>query len=443
MSNIRMTRIGLLALASGLLTACATPSTKQVDLAPELVQLEEARQRQMALDAQHQHQKRLSDLAYPLLTGAISLCTEDRAPLMGMHFRNVYSWENEAWRNAARGALGIGDSIEVVAVANGSAASHAGIRPGDVLLQVGDHHVGEGKVALKGLTEWVEEFKKSGTDHLPVVIRRGDERRELSLDGIPQACDYPAQVVADNSLNAFADGESIYVTSGMMRFAEDDELKVVLAHELAHNAAGHIDARKTNAILGAIVGAVADVAAAAGGVNTGGAYTSQGAQAGAQAYSQDFEREADYIGMYAMALAGYEYSESPEFWRHMASANPGSIALASTHPTTAERFVRLEYTVQELDGKRAAGDSLRPDPEEVKAKSYAGPDGASFTFQEGEYQHPRKRTGKLGDDREKCAEQLLEKSTSPTYGKSALTGRALHQCLTEEMGWSPARGGGF
>lgn len=42
-----------------------------------------------------------------------------------------------------------------------------------------------------------------------------------------------------SALNAFADGDPIYVTTTMMRFAEDDELHVVLARELAHNAMGH------------------------------------------------------------------------------------------------------------------------------------------------------------------------------------------------------------
>jgi predicted Zn-dependent protease len=37
----------------------------------------------------------------------------------------------------------------------------------------------------------------------------------------------------------------------MLRFTgKDDELAVVVAHEIAHNAMGHIDAKKKNATLG-------------------------------------------------------------------------------------------------------------------------------------------------------------------------------------------------
>jgi len=432
-------RPGLLLSLAALVTACATPTTKQVELAPDLVNLEKARQRQLALETQSEHQKRLSDLAYPLLTGAVPLCHDDVAPLLGMQYRSVYYWKDEEWRDAARGALGVGDSVQVVDVAAGSPAARAGLEPGDILIDVGDHTVGAGEDALKDLAEWVRDFQESGADHVDVTYLRGGEAHTVSLAGIPPACNYPTLVVTDNTLNAFADGSRIFVTTGMMRFARDKELEVVLAHELAHNAMGHIEAKKKNALLGGILGALADVAvAASGGYPTN--YTAEGMQAGAEAFSQDFEREADYVGMYAMALAGYDYTEAPEFWRRMAAANPQTIALATTHPTSAERFIRLEYTAQELDAKEAGGLALRPDLASDSARSYRGPDGESLTFEKGDYRHPTKPPSAFDDDRHACAEHLLEEaSTAGGPGERALTPKALHTCLTKEYGWEPTR----
>jgi predicted Zn-dependent protease len=83
----------------------------------------------------------------------------------------------------------------------------------------------------------------------------------------------------------------------MMRFANDAELVGVLGHEIAHNAMGHIEARKKNALLGGLLGAILDVAAATQGVNTQGQNTANFMAAAARAFSQDFEREADYVGM--------------------------------------------------------------------------------------------------------------------------------------------------
>ena len=195
---------------------------------------------------------------------------------------------------------------------------------------------------------------------MPVTYRRAGTVRNATID-LEATCGYDAVVVIDGALNAYADGSTVVVTSTMMRFADDHELAVIVAHELAHNAMGHIDAKRSNAILGAVLGALGDVALAAGGVNTGGAYTQQGAQAGAQAHSPDCEREADYLGLYAMALAGLRLDDAPTFWRHMAQADPSSIGLAYSHPTTAERFVRMREIIEEIRRKRDAGQPLRPE----------------------------------------------------------------------------------
>jgi hypothetical protein len=44
--------------------------------------------------------------------------------------------------------------------------------------------------------------------------------------------------------------------------------------------------------------------------------------------------------------------------RQSEQINPAAIAYASTHPTTAERFVRLRATIEEIDAKMIAGSEL-------------------------------------------------------------------------------------
>jgi hypothetical protein len=50
----------------------------------------------------------------------------------------------------------------------------------------------------------------------------------------------------------------------------------------------------------------------------------------------------------------------------MAQESPGSIKVAASHPTTAERFVRLEQAAEEIAGNQAAGEEFvpakRPEP---------------------------------------------------------------------------------
>ncbi len=174
-------------------------------------------------------------------------------------------------------------------------------------------------------------------------------------------CNLGSSVTIEGDINAYADGRNIFFPWAMMRFANDDELRAVVSHEIAHNAMGHIEARKKNALVAGLFGAIADVALAAQGYNSQRQNTRTFMQAGAAAFSQDFEREADYVGMYIMARAGVPLVGGPNLWRQFAQINPSAIGYASTHPTTAERFVRLRSAIQEIETKRQAGRELMPD----------------------------------------------------------------------------------
>jgi predicted Zn-dependent protease len=190
---------------------------------------------------------------------------------------------------------------------------------------------------------------------LSLVVRR--RNAEVSITATPEiVCAYPVALIQDDSLNAFADGNAIYITQGMYRFAQaDEELQLIIAHELAHNAEGHIDRKRGNALLGGIV----DVVAAAYGVDTGGAFSN----ATSRLYSQDFEREADYVGMYMLGRAGVATFEAANFWRRMAAEYPASIRgyYGSTHPASAERWTNIDAAHAEIGRKLEAGSTLLPE----------------------------------------------------------------------------------
>lgn len=54
-------------------------------------------------------------------------------------------------------------------------------------------------------------------------------------------CRYDVLVREDNVPNAYADGEHVFVTSGMVSGFSDLSLSLVIAHEMAHNVLGHVD----------------------------------------------------------------------------------------------------------------------------------------------------------------------------------------------------------
>src|SRR5690606_11090370 len=135
----------------------------------------------------------------------------------------------------------------------------------------------------------------------------------ISMTVYPEyVCAFDIALTKDDAINAYADGKNIYITTGVLRFVErDQELQMAIAHELAHNSENHMNKKGINSIFGAVV----DIAAAAYGVNTQGAFMN----ATGQMYSQEFESEADYIGLYMLANADVPIMDSANFWRRMAA----------------------------------------------------------------------------------------------------------------------------
>lgn len=175
-------------------------------------------------------------------------------------------------------------------------------------------------------------------------------------------CRYYFQLTPDWEINARADGKNIIVNTGMMRFVEsDDELAAVMAHEFAHNLMGHMEAQKKNATFGKILGLAVDAIADSQGLNTGGEMTKAGTEIGVLTYSVDFEKEADYVGLYVLARAGYDVKSAPNLWRRMSIEDPEGIYGSETHPSNPERFVALQKAIHEIDYKRKHRLSLLPD----------------------------------------------------------------------------------
>jgi beta-barrel assembly-enhancing protease len=389
----RFVGVALAAAAMVTATACAAPVTQLGAVSANDVRTEQLKQQQLVLQSGFREQQRLGNVAYPILKAAVPFCGEAATARSGLRFANLAAFTRE-FRAAAQ-SLGFSDTLLVVGVTAGSAADRAGIRVGDRIVEVGGSAAPLGATAVRDLAQRLSApassraavFGPDGVGHL--TIRHPDRTGALAFGGIAAqdgtglavavadsaalgtttslalpadtVCAYSTLVEKSDVLNAWADGQSVTVTTAMLRFAAaDSELAVVVGHEVAHNAMRHMDAQRKNAGLGAIFGAIVDIAAAANGVNTNGAFSKQGAEIGATSFSQSFEREADYVGLYLLARAGLPLSTAPAFWRRMAQESPGSIRFASTHPTTAERFVRLEQATAEIAQKRAAGQALTP-----------------------------------------------------------------------------------
>ena len=93
-----------------------------------------------------------------------------------------------------------------------------------------------------------------------------------------------------------------------------------------------------------------DVGIMLGGISTGGAFNRAFTRAGAQAFSVAFEREADYVGAYYAARAGYDLAGAEEFWRALSLESPDNMR-TSDHPVTPVRFVQMQQVAAEIAAK--------------------------------------------------------------------------------------------
>ncbi|HIE78777.1 MAG TPA: hypothetical protein EYP92_08220 [Candidatus Thioglobus sp.] len=350
MTRIRsvFTIIISLCMLSGCLVA---PITASVRLDQGAIANEAKKQREIALKDQFKQFKKLQSASWPLLEANADLCGDDTRPSLGFYAASVYSFKDKDEQLAARGALNMDSNTRFLIIYPGSPVENSGIEVGDII------HSINGKIipsTPEGNSIFRETLKSNkGIDVWNIEVVKKDGGGESFLINTTQICDYGVVLSGDDNVNAYADGKNIYLTQGMIRFAEtDQELNLIISHEIAHNLMGHIGAKKTNYALGTIL----DVIAAVYGIDTQNAI----GKATGSAYSKQFEAEADYVGLYVMAKAGYQVSGAADFWRRMAALHPGSIATnhGASHPATPERFLSIEKSAVEINNKLIANKPL-------------------------------------------------------------------------------------
>lgn len=342
-----------------LIVGCATPQSRAPKADSLSTSLEAQKQRKLVVEDFFESNIKLQTVASKIVISGAELCGESVAPYFGFTAWSADHFQGE-WKKAVEERYKLTNQLHISSVAENSPAHLAGMLHGDVIKSVNGLALPVGKDAAKRQNE---QLRQAGLSKSPVefTIERKNQTLVVAVTPV-EACDFAVRLLQDDVKNAYADGKNIVMYKGLMDFFKsDEELALVLSHELAHNSMKHIDAKKKNATIGGLIGLLVDVAAAAGGINTNGDFTRLAMNAGGSAYSVEFEQEADYVGLYFMAIAGYKIDDAPNFWRRMATSNTRAISMKTSHPTTSERFVALESAVQEINDKIAGGLPLKPE----------------------------------------------------------------------------------
>lgn len=286
-------------------------------------------------------QVRLFQVAYPLLRAAREFCTDSTIYGIGVYALNRYTmgaYANVAWQ------YGIGDHMRVLAAIPDGPAYRAGLMAGDVILTINGEPAPTTAAATRAFALKMAHFSRTGAP-VAVSVQRDNDTVTATVQPEPM-CGYQVQVTEIPQVNARTDGRrSILITRGMLDFAHTDpELALVVGHEIAHNAMGHLDARSQL------------MRSLAANGHTAGSGSANGMT---PAFSQALEMEADHMGLYIVARAGMPIEDAPRFVERLGTIAGGNMQ-ARTHPTSLARVAALTRSVREIKDKRAAGLPLTP-----------------------------------------------------------------------------------
>lgn len=163
---------------------------------------------------------------------------------------------------------------------------------------------------------------------------------------------WEVNLIGSKQINAFCmPGGKIAFFTGILDQLKltDDEVAMVMGHEMAHALREHARARMAkSAGTGAVLslgaqmlgwGQVGDLAARAG------------TQLITLKFSRSDETEADLVGLELAARAGYDPKASVSLWQKMAAAskNQGSLNFLSTHPSGPDRITKLEANLPKVE----------------------------------------------------------------------------------------------
>ncbi|MEO9870564.1 M48 family metallopeptidase [Ekhidna sp.] len=225
--------------------------------------------------------------------------------------------------------------------------------------------IGNDKIFPMSFDQYEQVKKESkiinGTDEARMIKRVGTRiqravEQYFREEGKPNyLSDYKWEynlVDNDSTVNAWCmPGGKVAFYTGIMPICKDElGVAVVMGHEIAHAIANH-GAERISTQYAAQAG-LATVSILLTGGGSGPSIPAevimQGAGAatslGILAFSRKHESESDKLGLYFMAMAGYNPQEAPKFWERMA-ANSGGEAppeFTSTHPSHDTRISDLK-----------------------------------------------------------------------------------------------------
>ena len=273
-----------------------------------------------------QDDARVAAVAYRLALAGRPLCTESY-PLTGMLLHHLAEYAPEERRliiQRTRIERGPG----VLTVLEGTPAAQAGLVAGDVLVSVNgrafpspaaiaaERKRKKMRLRLEATEAQLEEALRRGPVELKVL--RGGRELTLTLDSVP-GCIGRVRLARSSQTNAFSLRGYVIMTTKMLRYLRsDDELAVVLGHELGHSILRHEGMRGEEGLFESL------------GIKPSNIWRR--------------EEQADRFGLRLMAAAGFDLDAAIPFWNRYLGDYDWFPQIVRSHPSrgSRERIAREE-----------------------------------------------------------------------------------------------------
>jgi len=248
----------------------------------------------------------------------------------------------------------------------GAAAHHA--RAGTTFIQYDDPYseFRNTRYSNAGLLNERDELKLGTQLHREVTKKYNLTNVGLDrVDRIGQRCAkasqrptllYKFHVIQSREINGFSlPGGHIYITTAMLKLANDNELASVLAHEVGHVAARHsLKTLKQSQEYDDIAKSLGELTGVAGNVARDlGVTLGQIVGAGLLTFhTRDEEREADFLGVRTLPKAGFDPQGMVTMFQKLKRIEEQNSdllgSLFSDHPDAEERISNTRYEITRM-----------------------------------------------------------------------------------------------
>ncbi len=271
--------------------------------------------------------QRVATVAYRIARDGARFCPDQR-PVTGLLLHHLADY-GPADRAGMIARYRLDRGIGVLSVVAGSPAARAGLQAGDVILAINGRGVTPAPVdSERSARDALEDDLEDALTLGPAELRLRRVGTELTVTlSSERGCPARVRLARSAQVNGFATARQVVLTTALLAETQsDDELAVVIGHELAHVALRHPDRLIAQGV-------------------PRGLLRSFGRNA---ERVHQTEQEADRLGIRLGWAAGYDMRAAIPFWRRFYARYDGP-QLFRTHPSLALRERLISGTLAELE----------------------------------------------------------------------------------------------